>query len=149
MTLRRVDTGVSSTRRRAAVVSAFVSLHSSVLDLVNRQGETEGRSWLLKVLGILDELGCEPFVPPAQDLRYINVRPAPGAGRHRLCSIHVRTASVEFQANTYPLATSLGLLGYRLVPKGEKAAITPRCDDDLRQVRALAAAELARRRGMS
>lgn len=101
------------------------------------------------MLSLLDELGCEPFVPPAQDLRYINVRPTPGAGRHRLCSIHVRTASVEFQANTYPLATSLGLLGYRLVPKGEKAAITPRCEDDLRQVRALAVAELARRRGMS
>jgi hypothetical protein len=126
-----------------------VSLSEAVSDLVSRQGETEGKRWLLDVLTILDELGCEAFVPPAQDLRYINVRPAPGAGHHRLCSVHVRTASVEFQANTYPLATSLGLPGYRLVPKGEKAAITPRCDDDLRQVRALAVAELARRRGLS
>lgn len=126
-----------------------MSLQAPVIDLVNRQGETEGKRWLLDVLTILDELGCEAFVPPAQDLRYINVRPAPGAGHHRLCSVHVRTASVEFQANTYPLATSLGLAGYRLVPKGEKAAITPRCDDDLRQVRVLAVAELARRRGLS
>ena len=126
-----------------------MSLHTSVIELVNRQGETEGRGWLLKVLSVLDELGCEAFVPPAQNLRYINVGPGPGAGNHRLCSIHVRTASVEFQANTFPLATSLGLPGYRLVPKGEKAAITPRCDDDLRQVEALAVAELARRRGLS
>lgn len=55
------------------------------------------------MLNLLDELGCEAFVPPAQDLPYINVRPAPGAGHHGLCSVHVRTASVEFQANTYPV----------------------------------------------
>jgi hypothetical protein len=127
----------------------FVSIDPSVIDLVNRQGDTEGREWLCRVLDLLDELECQPFVPPAQNLRYLNVRPSAGAGSHRLCSIHVRTGRVEFQTGTHPLAVSSGLTRLELVPKGDKAAVTPRSDEDLRQIRILALAELTRRCGLS
>jgi hypothetical protein len=56
---------------RRSPTLVYVALAQSVIELVNRQGATEGRVWLLKVLHELDDLECIPLVPPAQDLRYI------------------------------------------------------------------------------
>lgn len=92
--------------------------------------------------------GCLTHAPSSVRTDYLNIARPPGSGRARLASLTVRTGRVEFQTNSWDVATRSGLAAYfDQLPAGNKAAISLRTDEDLDAAITVANAILAGRAG--
>ncbi len=103
---------------------------------------------LRRFLTELVALGCEVEVPDAQRPNYLNVQPASGHGRGRLCSVNATTGRVEFQTNSWFVADAKAVEGdIDHLTAGDKAAMDLVSDGQVDHAVRLAAMILLLRRG--
>ena len=109
----------------------------------------ERREQLSAFLKAVEALGCQAERPCGSRQDDINVRPAVNYGTTRLCSINRSTARIQFEADSYSIAESIGL-GSKVTPLagGDKAALDLETAEDVSTAVELAKAVLSSRRGL-